>query len=101
MGLLHRLDEAMQEYGKARDSWHSWVVPVLRQMTLRHLIEQTGLDRRTIQRLRNRHSDPRPRTEGALTRAAGEWAREHLRGESLWLPRNDALACRAWLDEGR
>lgn len=97
MGLLHQLGEVMQEYGKAHDPWHSWVVPVLRAMTLRQLVGETGLDRRTVQRLRNRHSDPRPSTEGALTRAAGDWARQQLVGEGRSVPRSDVLACRAWL----
>jgi hypothetical protein len=97
-GLLHRLDEVMKTYGQARDPWHSWVVPVLQAMFLRDLMEQTCLDRRTIQRLRNRHSDPRARTEDALTRAAGDWARERLADQGLPAPRNDVLACQAWLD---
>lgn len=98
MGLLHQLDEVMQEYGKARDPWHSWVVPVLQAMTLRELVEETGLDRRTIQRLRNRHSEPRRGTEERLSRVAGEWARQQLRKEGLAAPRADGLACRAWMD---
>jgi hypothetical protein len=75
MGLLRRLDEVMQTYGEVRDPWHSWVVPVLQRMTLRELVTKTGLDRRTIQRLRNRHSEPRPSTERNLVRVAGSWAR--------------------------
>lgn len=97
-GLLHRLDEVMRTYGEAHDPWHSWVVRVLQAMTLRELMAETGLDRRTIQRLRNRHAEPRPSTEKALTRLAGDWAGQQLREHGLASPRSDVLACRAWLE---
>jgi hypothetical protein len=100
MGLWHRLDEVLTDYGRARDPWHSWVVPALKHIPLWWLAEETGLDRRTIQRLRNLHAEPRPANEDALTEAAGKWAREELRESGSTPPRDDVLACRAWL-EGR
>lgn len=98
MGLLHQLSDEMQEYGKARDSWHSWVVPVFRAMTLRELVEGTGLDRRSIQRIRNGHSHPHHRNEVTLTWLAGEWVRKQFREHGLAAPRSDVLACRGWLE---
>jgi hypothetical protein len=97
-GLLHRLDEVMQTYVEARDSWHCWVVPLLRDMTLRELMEGTGLNRRTIQGLRHRHAEPRPGPEKTLIRAAGSWARRQLLAQRVTALRSDVLACRAWLE---
>ena len=94
--MLHRLHEVVQTYGRARDPWHSWIVPVLQRMTLRELGTKSGLDRRTIQRLRNRHSEPRPDTERTLISVAGGWARQQLLAERVTAPRSDVLACRAW-----
>lgn len=71
---------------------------MLQRMTLRELMEGTGLDRRTIQRLRNRHSEPRPSSEDPLTRIAGNWARQGLADRNILAPRSDVLACRAWLE---
>jgi hypothetical protein len=98
MGLLHHLDDVMQTYGEARDPWHSWIVPVLQRMTLRELVASTGLNRRTLQRLRNGHSHPRRSNEANLTRLAGSWARRQLAREGLESPRSDVLACRAWVE---
>ena len=100
MGILHKLDEVLTEYGRARDPWHNYVVPTLTLVPLWWLIEQTGLDRRTIQRLRNRQSEPRPATEERLTEAAGKWARDRLREAAIRPRRDDALACREWLEYG-
>jgi hypothetical protein len=97
MGAWHRLDEVLTEYGKARDPWHSWVVPALQRIPLWWLVEQTGLHRRTIQRLRNRQSEPSPSTEEVLTHVAAAWARHQLR-DATSVPRDDALACRAWVE---
>jgi hypothetical protein len=98
MGLWHKLDDVLTDYGRARDPWYSWVVPALKLIPLWWLLEQTGLDRRTIQRLRNRQAEPRPSTEHALTEAAGSWARADLRSSGLSVPHDPPLACRMWLE---
>jgi len=58
-GAWGRLEDVQTEYGQALDAWFRWVVPVLKQMPLSLLVSKTGLDRRTIQRLRNRLARPR------------------------------------------
>ena len=70
----------------------------LRVVPLWWLVERTGFNRRTIQRLRNRQAEPRPRTEDVLTRAAGNWARRELQERGLSTSRSDPLACQAWLE---
>lgn len=97
MGLVHRLDDVLTQYGRLHDPWLS-VVPVIRQMHLRTLVVETGLDRRTLQRLRNGHSVPHRRNEAAIAHVAGDWARQQLSKRGLTAPRNDTLACRAWLE---
>jgi hypothetical protein len=72
MGLWQRLDDVMQEYV---------------------LVADTGLDRRTLQRARNGHSKPHRRNEAAITRVAGDWARQQLSRRNLAAPRSDVLAC--------
>jgi hypothetical protein len=98
MGLLHQLDDVIQEYGLSQDPWRSYVVHVLRQIPVSLITSETGLDRRTVQRLRSGRSQPRRRNEAALTRVAGDWARQRLGAEGLAAPRSDVLACRAWLE---
>jgi hypothetical protein len=91
MGAWHRLDEVLTEYGRARDPWHSWVVPALERIPLWWLVEQTGLHRRTIQRLRNRQTEPRPSTEEVLTHVAAAWARAELRSSGVSVPRDPCV----------
>ena len=83
MGVWQTLGDVLIEYGQALDPWHNVVVPVLNRIPMWWLVEQSGLNRQTIQRLRNRQSEPRPSTEDLLTRAAGRWARESLAGLGL------------------
>jgi hypothetical protein len=97
MGLRHRIEDVMAEYGKAHDPWTAWVVPVLNRMPLSLLEDETGLDRRTIQRNRNEHSRPQPQNAASHTRAAGGWARQCLVDWGL-MPRNDVLAYRALVE---
>lgn len=97
-GFWGRLEDVQAEYGQSFDSWFQWVVPVLKEMPLSLLMRETGLDRRTLQRLRNRHAEPRRTTEKVLTHVAGKWARLNLRESLASTPRDDALACRAWIE---
>jgi hypothetical protein len=99
MGLWHRLDDVLTDYGKARNPWHSWVVPALKRIPLWWLAEETGLDRRTIQRLRNLQAEPRSANEDALTEGAGKWAGSELRDQGQIPPRDPVLACRAWMEQ--
>jgi len=75
-----------------------WVEPVKVFRNYGNWSVVTGLDRRTIQRLRNRHFEPRPGTEKILIRVAGGWARQQLLAQRVTAPRSDVLACRAWLN---
>jgi hypothetical protein len=93
-GLVHDPDEVYTEYhDPAHDPWHTLVVPILKQMPRALLQERTGLDRSTITRLRNGHTTPRPEHHDALTRAAGDFARERVRQAGEAVPSGDLEAC--------
>jgi hypothetical protein len=98
MGLWQRLEGVMIEYGRMHDPWNSFVVPVLQEIALSDLMAESGLDRRTLQRARNRHSRPHRRNEVILTEVAGSWARQQLSAAGATPPRGDVLACRAWVE---
>lgn len=98
MGLWHKLDEVVTELGRARDPWTQLVAPILREIPASRLVDETGLSRRTIQRLRNGHMRPHPRNAAVLTGVAGSWARASLKTAGAGVPRSDVLACSAWLD---
>lgn len=44
--------DAYTEYpDQRRDDWATKVLPILKAMTMRELLEKSGLDRRTLQRI--------------------------------------------------
>ena len=59
------------------------MVPVLEEIPLSVLMAQSGLDRRTLQRLRNGHSRPHRRNEEVLVCIAGSHAREQPRKRGI------------------
>lgn len=99
MSFWHRLGDVLQEYATGdMNPWRRWVIPVLQAMPLRELMEASHLDRRTLQRIRNGHSKPRPRNQALLTSVAGHWAKRQLGLVGRTSPRSDVLACRAWVE---
>jgi hypothetical protein len=97
-GLVHDPDEVYTEYEYPRHgAWAQVVVPVLRAMPLRTLQEGTGMSRSQLQAIRNGHAEPHARHRDALTRAAGDYARERLREAGHPALRGDLEACGVWL----
>ncbi len=87
MGLVHKLGEVLDAYvDLRRGSWERLVRPVLQDIPAQWLAERTGLSTRTIQRLRNGHSRPRPSHESSLTKAAVEAAKVGLKHAGLEPP---------------
>jgi hypothetical protein len=96
-GLVHDADAVYTEYeDPAHDPWRMIVVPVLRQMSRRLIMEGTGLARSTITALRNGHGVPHPHTREVLTRIAATFARVQLRKADKQPPRGDLEACAAY-----
>jgi hypothetical protein len=96
-GLVHDPDEIYTEYeDPAHAPWRSLVVPVLRQMPRRLIMEGRGLARRTITAVRNSHGVPHPQTREALTHLAANFAREQLQAAGKQIPDGDLEACAAY-----
>jgi hypothetical protein len=93
-GLVHDPDEVCTEYGDPRHGpWLMVVVPVIRAMPLRALRERTGMSRSQLEAICNGHAEPNARHRDALTRTAGDYARERLRAAGKPTPRGDLEAC--------
>ncbi len=61
-GLEHDPDEVYTEYTDAtRDPWRSLVLPVLKHIPAKRLVEETGLAMSTIKAARNGHTNPHGR----------------------------------------
>ena len=96
-GLLGDLTEAVTTYSHPdHDPWRTLVLPVLATIRTQTLVGWTGLDPRTIQRLRKGSIYPHSRTRAILTLVATEHAERKLR-EQGHMPPDDLLACLAAL----
>jgi hypothetical protein len=99
-GLVHDPDEVYTEYhDPEHDAWRTLIVPVLKQMSRRLLMEQTGLDRSSIPRIRKGHGVPHQAAREGLTRAATAFARAGLRAREVSVPQGDLATCAAYLEE--
>jgi hypothetical protein len=89
-GLVHDPEEVYTEYtDPEHDPWKTLVVPVLKQMPRSLLMEQTGLDRSTITRLRNSDRRPHPEHRETLIKVAATFAKEHLLTDWKELPHGE------------
>jgi hypothetical protein len=79
-GLIHDPDEVYTEYVDAEHDpeWEA-LVAALKTIPRAWLMQETGLDRSTITRLRNGHVRPTRKTREMLIRAARGFARAQLR----------------------
>lgn len=74
-GQVHDLAEVQSEYSDPReDPFVRNVLPVLRAMPLSALIEQSGLHRRTLQRIRAGKARPREKNREVLTEVASRFS---------------------------
>jgi len=99
-GLVHDPEEVYTAYeDPSHGPWQTLVVPVLKHMPRAVLAEQIGLSERSIAAVRNGHALPRAVHQKALTRAAGDYAREGLRaaGMPVRVRLGDIEACAAYL----
>jgi len=95
-GMHHAWDEVRNEYHDPRhDPWPSLVVPVIKEMPKRVLMEMTGISKSEIERLRNGHTSPITQTRAILTRAAATFARNRL---SKPAPRDNLAVLAAYRD---
>jgi hypothetical protein len=97
-GLIHSWADVQEVYqDPKRDSWLTYVVPVLKKIVRRELA-RAGLSDSQIKRLRNGHCRPSPKTRLILTRTAGDYARESLGPRA---PADGIAACAAYVAQQR
>lgn len=75
-GLIHDPDDVITEYCHKEHFFARRIVPELRRMPIRELMERSGLDRRTLQRIRAGKSMPSPQNRQKLTEIVERWLRE-------------------------
>ena len=86
-GLVTDTIEYRSEYVDPEHTfWQELVIPVLTQMNRTHLAQASGLDRRTIQRLLSRRTQPRPHSRRLLAQLAIEHARTELAKQEETVP---------------
>ena len=73
-GIIHSLDLAIDEY-EDRSLFGKIIVLVLCQIPLKKLEEESGLDRRTLQRIRSGGSTPIPKNRQMIAAIAERWLR--------------------------
>jgi hypothetical protein len=90
-GLVHDPEEVYTEYiDLHEDVWRTRVLPVLKQMPRRVLIEATGLSRSQVTAIRNGHAMPRTHHRAILIRSAENFAstQRTAAGQSTGLTRS-------------
>lgn len=95
-GMVQMWDEVRNEYADPRhDPWRTVVVPVLREMPVSLLVQETSLKERAIQYARKGVTQPTPENRRSLIRAAAAYARERPPQPA---PRDDLAALAAYRD---
>ena len=103
-GLIGDEEQVLTEYVDPQvDAFTSLVLPLVREIPLARLAAETGLNPRTIKRIRAKAVEPSPASRRQLTRAAASYAREQLErlnaaGKRV---RDDLAACGAYLELSR
>lgn len=100
-GMVQMWDEVRDEYADPRhDPWGTVVVPVLREMPVSLLVQETSLKERAIQYARKGVTQPTPENRWSFIHAAAAYARERPPQPA---PRDDLAALAAYLfrDEGK
>jgi len=97
-GLGHDPDDVYSEYADVtRDPWQSLVLPVLKHIPAKRIVEETGLAMSTVKATRNAHAVPRDRNRETLIQTATKYAREQLRERGVEPPADDLACCAAFL----
>jgi hypothetical protein len=97
-GLIHDLDEVLNEYHDARgDVFTTLVLPVLRTMPLRVIVAESGLNPSTAKRIRAGGQRPHPRNLATLSQVAARYARAELARSGRSASPHDAAAMYVYL----
>jgi hypothetical protein len=97
-GLIEDEDEVMNEYFDPRnDSFVRFVVPVLKTMSRRSLVNLSGLDASTIKRIRAGKQRPHAKNRQRLREIAAQYAHTALGDVGERAPSGDFAAMNAYL----
>jgi hypothetical protein len=98
-GLIHDPGEILNTYNDPRlETWHTLVVPVLRDFTTAEIAANAQLDRRSVQRLLRGQARPRRSHRNTLTGIAAELAADALKTQGLEPPRTPLAVLHAYRD---
>lgn len=98
--LIEDEDEVMNEYADARnDPFARFVVPVLRTMSRRSIVNLSGLDQSTVKRIRAGKQQPHAKNRDRLREIAAKHARAALGGSGDKTPSNDFLMMKLYLQK--
>lgn len=98
-GIEHNPEELWTEFADpGRDPWRTLLLPVLKQMPAKRLVNETGLAMSTVKATRNGHTKPHGRNQQALVHAVAVFARERLREFGIPSPADDLTCCAALLN---
>jgi hypothetical protein len=101
-GLIGDEEQVLAEYADLRcDEWQRLVLPVLKEIPVRHVASQAGLAVSTVAELRLGRSRPQPDTRARLASLAVEYARSALVSGGIQPPRSDDALLACYLTEFR
>jgi hypothetical protein len=90
-GLIGDLGEVLSEYACGRDAWTELARPAIADLPSALLAERSGLDTRTVQRIRAGKTTPHPRNQAALALIASDLVGERLEEAGI-APPEDLLS---------
>jgi hypothetical protein len=98
-GLVGDLDDVLSDYDGGRyDMWLDLVRPAIADLPTSVLAERSGLDARTIQRVRGGKATPHPRHRAALTLIASELVADRLEEAGMAPPAEPVARLALYLD---
>ena len=97
-GLIGALGDVLSAYGAGR-GWDDLVRPVLLDLPTSALVARSGLDARTIQRLRAGQARPRSQHQAALALIAADLVGERLVDAGIAAPEDPASRLALYLDK--
>jgi hypothetical protein len=97
-GLIGNLEEVLSDYGDQGEGWLELVRPALADLPTSVLAERSGLDARTIQRIRAGKTTPHARHQAALALIASDLVAERLEEEGIVPPADPVARLALYLD---
>ena len=98
-GLIGSLDDVLSTYQAGQEAWKELVLPTIGDLPTDVLVERSGLDARTIQRLRARQTCPRAQHRAALVLIAADLIGELMAGAGIVVPEDPAARLALYVDK--